>query len=52
MSFVLPVVDDVLDESGALDESDALAFVLAFVLADDDGPFAGVDEDLVAAADT
>ena len=46
MSFVLPVVDDVLDESGAL------AFVLAFVLADDDGPFAGVDEDLVAAADT
>ena len=44
MSLV-PVVDD------ALAESDALADVLAFALADDDGLFVGLDEDLVAAAD-
>ncbi|MGH3227724.1 MAG: hypothetical protein ACRDOA_03955 [Streptosporangiaceae bacterium] len=37
-----PVVDD------ALDESDALAFALA----DDDGLFVGLDEDLVAVVDT
>jgi hypothetical protein len=35
---VPPVVDD------ALDESDALAGVLAFALADDDGLFAGLDD--------
>lgn len=43
---MLPVVDD------ALDEPDALADGLAFALADDDGLFAGVDADLVAAVDT
>jgi hypothetical protein len=48
MSFVLPVVDDVLDESGALAESDALAFAVA----DDDGLFVGWDEALAEAVDT
>jgi hypothetical protein len=43
---VLPVIDD------APDESDALADVLDFALADDDGLFAGLDEDLVATVDT
>ena len=43
---MLPVVDDVLTEF------DALAFVLDFALADDDGLFLGVDEDLLAAVDT
>jgi hypothetical protein len=43
---MLPVVDD------ELDESDALAFAVDFALADSDGLFAGVDEDLVAGVDT
>ncbi len=47
---MLPVVDDALDEPDAL--ADVLAFALDFALADDDGLFAGVDEDLVAAVDT
>ena len=47
---MLPVVDDVLTEFDAL--ADALAFVLDFALADDDGLFLGVDEDLLAAVDT
>ena len=47
---MLPVVDDELDESDAL--ADVLAFTVDFALADDDGLFAGLDEDLVAAADT
>jgi hypothetical protein len=47
---MLPVVDDELDESDAL--ADVLAFVLDFALADDDGLFVGVGEDLVAAGDT
>jgi hypothetical protein len=42
----LPVVDD------ELDESDALAFTVGFALADDDGLFVGLDEDLVAAVAT
>jgi hypothetical protein len=46
---MLPV-DDEPDESDAL--ADVLAFVLDFALADDDGLFVGLDEDLVAAADT
>ena len=46
----MPVVDDALDEPDGL--ADVLAFVLDFALADDDGLFAGVDEDLVAAVDT
>ncbi|HMD25254.1 MAG TPA: hypothetical protein VKH61_14230, partial [Streptosporangiaceae bacterium] len=45
-----PVVDDALDEPDGL--ADVLAFVLDFALAEDDGLFAGVDEDLVAAVDT
>ena len=47
---MLLVVDDALDEPDAL--ADVLAFALDFALADDDGLFAGVDEDLVAAVDT
>ena len=47
---MLPVVDDVLDESDAL--ADVLAFAVDFALADDDGLFVGLDEDLVAAVDT
>jgi hypothetical protein len=47
---MLPVVDDELDESDAL--ADELAFVLDFALTDDDGLFVGLDEDLVAAVDT
>jgi hypothetical protein len=46
----LAVVDDALDEPDAL--AFALDFAVDFALADDDGLFAGVDEDLVAAADT
>jgi hypothetical protein len=42
----LPVADD------ELDESDALADVLALVLADDDGLFVGLEEALVVAVDT
>ncbi|HJY02321.1 MAG TPA: hypothetical protein VJ351_16040 [Streptosporangiaceae bacterium] len=49
---MLPVVDDVLDESGALDESDALAFAVDFAVADDDGLFVGSVEALAAAVDT
>jgi hypothetical protein len=45
----LPVVDE-LDESDAL--ADVLDFVLDFALADDDGLFVGLDEDLVAAVET
>lgn len=44
----MPVVD-ALDESAGLD--DVLAFGVDFALADDDGLFAGVDEDFVVAAD-
>jgi len=47
---VPPVVDDPLDESDAL--GDVLPLVADFVLADDDGLFAGLDEELVAAVDT
>jgi hypothetical protein len=47
---MLPAVDDELDESDAL--ADVLAFVLDFALADDDGLFVGLDEGLVAAVDT
>jgi hypothetical protein len=43
---VPPVVDD------ALAEPDPLAFVVGFALADDDGLFVGLDEDLAAAVDT
>jgi hypothetical protein len=47
---VPPVVDDALDESDAL--ADVPAFVVDFALGDDDALFVGVDEDLVAAVDT
>ena len=47
---MLPVVDDELDESDAL--ADVLAFTVDFALADDDGLFVGLGEDLVAAVDT
>jgi hypothetical protein len=47
---MLPVVDDEWDESDAL--ADVLAFAVDFALADGDGLFAGVDEDLVAGVDT
>jgi hypothetical protein len=47
---MLPVVDDEPDESDAL--ADVLAFTVDFALADDDGLFVGLDEDLVAAVDT
>jgi hypothetical protein len=47
---MLPAVDDEPDESDAL--ADVLAFTVDFALADDDGLFVGLDEDLVAAADT
>ena len=50
VSFVLPVVDDALDEPDGL--ADVLAFALDFALADDDGLFVGLDEDLAEAADT
>jgi hypothetical protein len=46
----LPVVDDEFDESDAL--ADVLAFTVGFALADDDGLFVGLDEDLGAAVDT
>jgi hypothetical protein len=41
---------DELDESDAL--ADALAFTVDFAVADDDGLFVGLDEDLAAAVDT
>jgi hypothetical protein len=47
---VPPVVDDALDESDAL--AGVPAFVVNFALGDDDALFVGVDEDLVAAVDT
>jgi len=46
---MLPAVEDEPDESDAL--ADVLAFTVDFALADDDGLFVGLDEDLVAAAD-
>ncbi len=45
----MPVVDE-LDESDAL--ADVLAFAVDFALADDDGLFVGLDDDLAAAVDT
>jgi hypothetical protein len=49
VSFALPA-DDALDEPDGV--ADVLAFGLDFALADDDGLFLGLDEDLAAAVDT
>jgi hypothetical protein len=45
----MPAADE-LEESDAL--ADVLAFMVDFALADDDGLFVGLDEDLAAAGDT
>jgi hypothetical protein len=47
---MLPVVDDALAESDAL--AFAVDFAVGFAVADDDGPFVGLDEALAEAADT
>ena len=50
VSFALPAADDALDEPDGV--ADVLTFGLDFALADDDGLFLGLDEDLAAAVDT